>query len=106
MILSFSLSAYTSIQYDGEEGWVETGAKSYEKARLFILLLFPGPIILATLHPKSKLQTLSSLCHTRTVLSPPYIQDAVYLRVRICKRLRSPGIDSADLFSLAGRYDK
>ncbi len=27
-------------------------------------------------------------------------------RVRICKRLRSPGIDSASLCRLAGRYDK
>jgi hypothetical protein len=25
-------------------------------------------------------------------------------RVQICKRLRSPGIDSASLFNLAGRY--
>ncbi len=28
------------------------------------------------------------------------------LRARICKRLRSPGIDSASLCSMAGRYDK
>jgi hypothetical protein len=30
----------------------------------------------------------------------------VLYRARICKRLRSPGIDSANLCSLAGRYVK
>jgi hypothetical protein len=30
----------------------------------------------------------------------------IYIRARICKRLRSSGIDSTSLCNLAGRYDK
>ncbi len=39
------------------------------------------------------------------VLTAPLPPTHCYFWARICKRLRSPGIDSASLCSLAGRYD-
>jgi hypothetical protein len=52
----------------------------------------------------SVLCRIASLAAASVIESPLRLWALLEIRARICKRLRSPGIGSTSLFSMAGRY--